>query len=388
MGLASKLAAAQASQAQGQAQAGYAPPPGAAPGGYAAPSGPPPGIAPGGGYASPSGPPPGHHQAGGYAYAQPKALPPVPGLAAPTAPRQPDIKADVPTLTQVMKATVKEQKLDAFYKDKDLDAIARRLVATNTIGNISQRLRVPLTLGVDLAKVALYDVVLLCDDSMSMKAHQGGARIEELKSILAHITAACTLLDEDGIAVRFFNSNVEGNNIKAESQVGELVDRAKNTSGTPMGTSLDEKVLKPLLVKPAKSLIKKLKKPLLIIVITDGAPYGEKGVKNNRDKLPQVVRQTAAEMAKTKYGASAVAYQFAQVGDDEKAREFLSWLDEDPEIGGYIDQTMGFEYEQDQMAKQGAELSREVWLMKLLLGAIDNSYDIQDENPTLKPFRG
>lgn len=29
---------------------------------------------------------------------------------------------------------------------------------------------------------------------------------------------------------------------------------------------------------------------------------------------------------------------------------------------------MGFEYEQDQMAKQGAELSREVWLMKWVTG--------------------
>jgi hypothetical protein len=63
-----------------------------------------------------------------------------------------------------------------------------------------------------------------------------------------------------------------------------------------LGTSLEEKVLKPLLIKPAKSMLKKLRKPLLVIVITDGkscfscepltpgAPYNEKGVKHNRDK--------------------------------------------------------------------------------------------------------
>jgi len=63
---------------------------------------------------------------------------------------------------------------------------------------------------------------------------------------------------------------VEGNNIKSEGQISDLVDRAGNSSGTPIGTSLEEKVLKPLLLKPAKSMIKKLRKPLLVIVITDG----------------------------------------------------------------------------------------------------------------------
>lgn len=51
-------------------------------------------------------------------------------------------------------------------------------------------------------------------------------------------------------------------------------------------------------------------------------------------------------------------------------------------IGGFIDQTMGFEYEQDQMAKQGAELTPETWVMKLLLGPIDEyvsrPYDVRD----------
>jgi hypothetical protein len=85
-----------------------------------------------------------------------------------------------------------QQKIGAFYKDKDLEAIAKRLIATNTLPQIAQRLGIPMSLGIDLVKVALFDVVLLCDDSMSMKAFQGGARIVELKQWVA-------LLDDESL---------------------------------------------------------------------------------------------------------------------------------------------------------------------------------------------
>jgi hypothetical protein len=42
---------------------------------------------------------------------------------------------------------------------------------------------------------------------------------------------------------------------------------------TPLGTSLDQKILQPLLLGPARQ--NSLQKPLLIIAITDGAPAGE-----------------------------------------------------------------------------------------------------------------
>lgn len=42
---------------------------------------------------------------------------------------------------------------------------------------------------------------------------------------------------------------------------------------TPLGTSLDQKILQPMLLGPARS--NTLQKPLLVICITDGAPAGE-----------------------------------------------------------------------------------------------------------------
>jgi hypothetical protein len=40
-----------------------------------------------------------------------------------------------------------------------------------------------------------------------------------------------------------------------------------------------------------------------------------------------------------RYGKGALSFQFAQVGNDLKAREFLGKLDEDPSIGDIIDCT-------------------------------------------------
>jgi len=119
-----------------------------------------------------------------------------------------------------------------------------------------------------------------------------------------------------------------------------------------------------------------LQKPLLVIAITDGAPAGEPA-----DRISQVISGANRELQQTQYGPDAVSYQLSQVGNDKKAQQFLSSLDDDPAIGRLIDQTMDFEYEQAQMLqKSGEDLTPEMWIMKLLLGPIDTSYDSKDES--------
>lgn len=69
----------------------------------------------------------------------------------------------------------------------------------------------------------------------------------------------------------------------------------------------------------------------------------------------------------------------AQVGTDTRAQAFLAQLDNDPEIGRMVDATSYYELEADEMKKKGVTLTPELWLVKLLVGAIDRSYDEQDE---------
>ena len=68
-----------------------------------------------------------------------------------------------------------------------------------------------------------------------------------------------------------------------------------------------------------------------------------------------------------------------QVGTDQRAQAFLGQLDNDPEIGNLVDATSYYELEAEEMKRKGVTLTPELWLVKLLVGAIDRTYDEQDE---------
>lgn len=175
--------------------------------------------------------------------------------------------------------------------------------------------------------------MLYIDDSGSMQFEENGERIDDLKLILSRVAYATSLFDEDGIQVRFMNSPDGGNNIRSEQQVNEMVSRTRFSGLTPMGRELDNKILRPLVLQAARS--GQLRKPVLVITITDGQPTGE-----SSGDVARIIKNASDELSRNpRYGKGALAFQFAQVGNDLKAREFLSKLDEEPTIGDIIDCT-------------------------------------------------
>lgn len=50
-----------------------------------------------------------------------------------------------------------------------------------------------------------------------------GERIDDLKLILGKVAEVATLFDEDGIEVRFINSNKQGNGIKNATEASRLL---------------------------------------------------------------------------------------------------------------------------------------------------------------------
>lgn len=216
-----------------------------------------------------------------------------------------------------------------------------------------------------------------------MQFEEGGERIQDLKLILSKVAFAASLFDQDGIEVRFMNSPLQGNHIHSEAEAERLVSQVQFKGLTPMGTQLREKVIEPLILQPARA--RQLQKPKLVIAITDGQPAGE-----SPSALFDVIRSTVRELERSPYGRGAASFQFAQVGNDLKAREFLGKLDNEPGIGEYVDSTSNFEVEQDEMmhASPPVDLTPDLWLCKLLLGAIDSSYDTKDEKGGGRPPPG
>ncbi|KAF6254656.1 hypothetical protein COO60DRAFT_296043 [Scenedesmus sp. NREL 46B-D3] len=255
-------------------------------------------------------------------------------------------------LSQIVAAN----QLQRFYPPQALQAVAARLDARVNFRDLAARWRMPVELALDLASLALYDVILFADDSGSMAFEENGERIDDLKLIGSKVAEIATLFDDDGILVRFMNANTEGNGVSGL---------------TPLATSLANKVLQPIVYNLASS--GQLAKPVLVLTITDGEPTD-----NPRDLVVQVIKDARNRLA-AQYGPKAVAFEFAQVGKDQRAQAFLGQLDKHPEVGGSIDCTSYFELESAEYQKRGIQLSPELWLVKMMVGSIDPSYDEGDE---------
>jgi hypothetical protein len=227
-------------------------------------------------------------------------------------------------------------------------------------------------LAVDLAALALYDIVIYADDSTSMKYCDNGERLEDLKVIVSKVAEVATLFDDDGISICYMNSNAFGNNIKSAQAANEFVSRNSTFEGmTPLATSMEKRILAPLVA--ANIQRNALQKPVLVICVTDGEPTSEP-----ETKIFQTIKQIKQFVSGTPYGPGAVAFEFAQVGKDTDAQAFLGRLDNDPVVGRVVDCTSYYENEEMECRKKGVTLTPSLWLTKLMVGAVDPTYDDQD----------
>jgi len=248
---------------------------------------------------------------------------------------------DVQGYLRQLEQAVQEKGLDGFYGRNSpggaqrLQQIAAR--AGQQVDRLCQAWRIQREIATDIVRLALYDVVIYIDDSGSMSFEENGERIKDLQLILQRVAFAATLFDDDGIDVRFMNDESMPPNmlsgIRSEQQVEQLLANKRYKGLTPFGTMLRQKVIDPILIPKLRS--RQLQKPLLIISITDGQPAGER-----QNDLVDTVRYAVQEASNAReYGPGAVAFQFAQVGNDQKATEFLAKLDNDPMVGRMVDCT-------------------------------------------------
>ncbi|KAL8724730.1 MAG: hypothetical protein Q9181_006700 [Wetmoreana brouardii] len=305
---------------------------------------------------------------------------------------------------QLLQTTIQQKSLQNMIPPNHpkLDKYAER--AASQVEQVCDRWDIPREVGQDLVKLALFDIVLYIDNSGSMQMDENGERIDDLKLIMSRVVNTATLFDDDGISIRFMNDwhsdpAMDGfdmrrlDGIRNEQMVEHIVSRIQYVGLTPLGTELKNKVIDPLVLGPARN--RQLQKPVLVITVTDGNPAGELN-----QMIYEVIGSASNELSRLpQYGPGAISFQFAQVGNDQKAREFLAKLDSDPQIGSLIDCTStskslvmakavkDFENEQTELMKTspGLKFTPGVWLAKMLLGSIDPSYDTKDESRS-EPF--
>ncbi|KAI4127303.1 MAG: hypothetical protein LQ338_003263 [Usnochroma carphineum] len=242
---------------------------------------------------------------------------------------------------QLLQTTIQQKSLQNMIPSNhpNLEKYAQR--AASQIDQLCASWKVPREMGQDLVKLALFDIILYIDNSGSMTFEQDGARVEELRKILTSVVYVATLFDDDGISIRFMNdwpSNpaTDGfdmrrlDRIQNEQMVEHIMSKARFVGLTPLGTELRNKVIDPLVLGPARA--RQLQKPVLVITITDGQPAGEPA-----NAIIETIRYASNELSRMpQYGPGAISLQFAQVGDDQKAREFLAKLDSDPQVGQLV----------------------------------------------------
>ena len=279
---------------------------------------------------------------------------------------------------QLLIDTIQEKNLQSFYPPPRLDHVVQSLAneAPAKLDRLTHEWSVPMEVATDVMKLSLFDVILFVDDSGSIEFEEKGVRKDQLRQIIGIVATAASTFDQDGISVRFMNSMESGDGIRNADDVNMLVSRVRFQGLTPLGTNLRNKVIDPMVVGPARS--GQLDKPVLVITITDGQPAGEP-----HDSVANNIRYAVDEVSRSRYGRGAASFQFTQVGNDTRARDFLSALDEDPMIGNLIDCTSStyfllyvisdilmliyrkdFEVEQDEMSRADPPvfLTRELWV--------------------------
>lgn len=98
-------------------------------------------------------------------------------------------------------------------------------------------------------------------------------------------------------------------NIRGEQQIQQVMANRRYKGLTPFGTKLRQKVIDGIVLPKLRTP----QKPILVIGITDGQPAGE-----NAGALEETIRY--AVNSTQNLGPGAVAFQFAQVGNDQKGK--------------------------------------------------------------------
>ncbi|KAH8821851.1 hypothetical protein F5884DRAFT_104391 [Xylogone sp. PMI_703] len=257
------------------------------------------------------------------------------------------------------------KNLASFYKEDDpfVEELVQRAAAQAKEFTVEYDLEPTVT--PKLIIMALYDFVVLCDDSGSMRK---GNRIKAQADTCFRVAQIATFLQPQGISLRFLNSKYDGdfNLLVDENDIKSKMGKVEYGGPTKLGTILETKIVEPLVIGKAKT--GNLKKPLIIAIITDGCPNNEdvnsfqETVQNCKDKLSKLQREPAGAI-----------FLISRVGNDPLAETFLKNLQKNKDLDEMVycclDQ---LDNEREIFLRAGKDRQYSSYLVKLFEAALDS----------------
>jgi hypothetical protein len=104
------------------------------------------------------------------------------------------------------------------------------------------------------------------DDSSSMKCNE--QCIPTLKDTLRRVAEFATILEPRGISVRFLNHGEDFDGLANANEIEMKVAKVPFSGNTRLGEVLDDKIVQPMVIQKVRE--RKFKKPVLVVLITDG----------------------------------------------------------------------------------------------------------------------
>ena len=143
-----------------------------------------------------------------------------------------------------------------------------------------------------LVRLSLYKTIIFCgmplilphakkfderkDDSRSMGSPTNSKSYAKSQmELVSRMARICTKIVPDNEGVDLFYIHSDGAADAGEKKIREAMMQMRNSPGTPIGTKLKQKILESFVYSVINSSDKKFQRPILITIITDGAPSDE-----------------------------------------------------------------------------------------------------------------
>lgn len=230
----------------------------------------------------------------------------------------------------------KEDRLNEFFRENDIAVYIRE----------------------DIWALTDYEIILICDDSGSMKQKTDiGTRWSELKDVAKTVIGIGSILDDDGVDIWFLNrSKTPFTNVNCVEEVEHLFE--KPPSGrTPLTRVLEE------------VMATETSKQKLIIIATDGVP-------TNSDGYPDIEAFSYVLMSRD---ADWNRISILACTDNDREVGYLNDLDKKVDRLDVIDDYDSERAEVLKVQGKNFPFSRGDYIMKMLLGPVMQRYDDLDE---------